>query len=170
MGKLPLPIRIGHRHRRVLHGVFLGTWLTGMLWLLFHHFLTVPGPLGPTPHPLEQWWLRLHGGFAFAMLVAVGSVLPVHARMAWQRNRNRPTGLVLQAWLAWLAATGYGLYYFSSESTETWLPPLHWLPGLALPVVLALHVRLGRRAGLPARDRHRPDPPQQKSLPATESP
>lgn len=170
MHKLPLPIRLGQRHRRILQGIFFGTWLSGTLWLLFHYFLTSPGPFGFAPHPLEKWWLRLHGAFAFAILVAAGSVLPVHARTAWQRNRNRRTGLVLQICLAWLAATGYALYYFGGESTETWLPPLHWLPGLALPVVLALHVRLGRRAGLPARYRHRPDPPQQKSLPATETP
>ncbi|MEO1767287.1 hypothetical protein [Thiobacter aerophilum] len=144
MSSVPLPIRLPRNHRRALNLVFFGVWLSGGLWLLFHHFLAVPSPFGPTPHPLEKWWLRLHGGFAFATLVVMGSVLPVHARGAWQRQRNRITGLMMQAWLVWLAATGYALYYFSSEANEAWLPLLHWIAGLALPLMLTLHVKRGR--------------------------
>lgn len=149
MPRSPLPIRFGHAHRRALYGVLLGLWLSGALWLLFHCFFFAPGEFGPTPHPLEKWWLRLHGLFAFATLVALGSVLPVHVRGAWQKRKNRATGVTLTAWVLWLAATGYALYYFATEANEAWLPVLHWAPALALPLALQYHVR--RRRARPAR-------------------
>jgi hypothetical protein len=142
--KIPLPIRFGPRHRRALYGVFLGVWLSGLFWLLFHHFLATPGEFGPAPSPLEKWWLRLHGLFAFATLVALGSVLPTHVHGAWQRKKNRVSGVLMKSSMLWLAATGYALYYFSSEANEARLPLLHWVAGLALPLLLWTHIRRGR--------------------------
>lgn len=156
MHKVPLPIRFGKPHRRVLYAVFVGLWGAGLLWLVFHYFFGVQGDFGPTPHPLEKWWLRAHGLFAFAALIALGSVLPVHARGAWERKRNRRTGVAMKFWMLWLAATGYTLYYFSSESNESWLPMLHWAAGLALPLMLVWHVRRGRSRAAP-RVAPRPD-------------
>ncbi|MHB1186809.1 hypothetical protein [Thiobacillus sp.] len=155
MTHFPQPIRLGARHKRALYAIFLALWGSGVLWLLFHYFLRVAGEFGDAAHPLEAWWLRLHGLAGFAALVAVGSVLPVHARRAWQLGRNRRTGLAMKAWLLWLAATGYALYYFVSEANEAWLPPAHWVAGLALPLAGLIHIRLGRRR--PARTSQRPD-------------
>jgi len=158
----PSPIRLGAHHKRVLYGIVLALWGSGALWLLFHYFLRVPGDFGDAAHPLEAWWLRLHGLMGFVSLVAIGSVLPIHARRAWQLNKNRRSGLiharrawqlnknrrsglVMKVWLLWLALTGYALYYFLSESNEAWLPLAHWIAGLALPLAGLLHIRLGRR-------------------------
>lgn len=137
-------IRLGPTHRRWLHGAFAGLWVSGVLWLVFHYFIQVDGPFGPRPHPLEQWWLRLHGLFVTLGLVMLGSVLVHHARRAWDKRKNRRLGAALVASLLWLAGTGYALYYFASESNAAWLPLAHWLPGLALPLVLAAHVRRAR--------------------------
>jgi len=150
----PLPIRMGTRHKRMLYSIVFALWSSGALWLLFHYFFRVPGEFGETAHPLESWWLRLHGLMAFAALVAIGSVLPIHARRAWQLNKNRRSGLVMKIGLLWLALTGYALYYFLSESNEAWLPLTHWIAGLALPLAGLLHIRLGRRRTAPARAQH----------------
>ncbi|MDH3209754.1 MAG: hypothetical protein OEL91_05175, partial [Burkholderiaceae bacterium] len=139
------PIRLGARHKLTLYAVFFALWGSGALWLLFHYFLRVPGDFGDAAHPLELWWLRLHGLMAFASLVAIGSVLPIHARQAWQLGKNRRSGLAMKAYLLLLAATGYALYYFTSEANEAWLPLSHWVAGLALPLVALIHIRLGRR-------------------------
>ena len=141
----PLPIRFGPRHKRTLYAVFLALWGSGALWLLFHYFLRVPGEFGDSAHPLESWWLRLHGLAAFASLVAIGSVLPVHARRGWQLRRNHRTGVAMKLWLLLLAATGYALYYFASEANDAWLPLTHWIAGLALPLAGLIHIRRGRR-------------------------
>lgn len=144
------PIRLGARHRRAVYASLLVLWLSGALWLLFHYFLQHPGTFGNEPHVLEPWWLRLHGLAMMVALVTAGSVAVHHAGRAWQLGKNRLVGALLTGILLWLALTGYALYYFSSDDTQAWLPWLHWLPGLALPLAVALHVRGGRR-----RRRHR---------------
>ena len=141
---LPLPIRFGNRHKRMLYAVFALLWISGALWLAFHYFLRVPSAFGDAAHPLEKWWLRLHGLMGFAALVALGSVLPIHTRRAWHLKKNRATGLATKSVFLWLAATGYALYYFTSEANEAWLPQMHWIVGLALPLMLAVHIRRGR--------------------------
>ncbi|NOT18023.1 MAG: hypothetical protein HOP20_08170 [Sulfuriferula sp.] len=142
---LPLPIRFPKPHKRVLYAAFILLWSSGALWLIFHYFMRTEGDFGMTAHPLEIWWLRLHGLMVFSMLVAVGSVLPVHVRRAWHLHKNRATGLFMSMVLLWLAMTGYALYYFSSDDNEAWLPLLHWIVGLALPLMLIVHIWRGRR-------------------------
>ena len=146
MYNLPLPIRFAKPHKRVLYGVFALLWLSGALWLGFHYFLRVPGEFGAAAHPLEIWWLRLHGLMGFAMLVVIGSVLPIHTRRAWHLHKNRSTGFLMQSILLWLSLTGYALYYFAADASAVWLPLLHWVVGLALPLMLVLHIRRGRAA------------------------
>lgn len=138
-------IRLGARHKRLFYAVFALAWTSGALWLLFHYFLGRQGDFGPEAHPLEAWWLRLHGLAAMLALIALGSVLPHHVKLAWSRGKNRRTGLPTLALAAWLAATGYALYYFSSDANAAWLPLLHWVAGLALPFVLSLHILAGRQ-------------------------
>lgn len=139
------PIRFSRAHRRWLTGVFSLLWGSGTLWLVFHYFQAVDGEFGPRPHALEKWWLRLHGLMAFAALFAVGTVLQAHALRAWPLRKNRITGLSMKGALAWLAVTGYALYYFADPETRPWLPWLHWVAGLGLPAFIALHVLRGRR-------------------------
>ncbi len=139
-----LQIRFSPDHKRALYGVFLMLWASGVLWIGFHYFLRVQSEFGVQAHPLENWWLRLHGLMAFAALIVLGSVLPVHARRAWQLKKNRRSGLSMKIVFFWLAATGYALYYFASEANENWLPLLHWIVGLALPLLLIFHIRRGR--------------------------
>lgn len=138
------PIRFARPHKYALYAVIALLWLSGAGWLVFHYFLQVTGEFGVTPHPLEIWWLRLHGLTGFAVLVAIGSVLPVHARRAWHLKKNRVSGLAMELLLLWLALTGYALYYFSSDDNAAWLPLLHWIVGLTLPLMLALHIWRGR--------------------------
>ena len=147
---LPIPLRLLPRQKKALYLSLGALWLSGALWLLYHYFLAVNGPFGPMPNPLEQWWLRLHGLSLLIALLAVGSVLPHHAHRAWTLKRNRLLGLGLLSVLAWLALTGYALYYFATDSNQRWLPLLHWVPGLALPLLLLMHVVQGRKRATPA--------------------
>ena len=169
------PIRLGARHRRVVYAGLFVLWLSGALWLLFHYFLQRPGAFGNEPHGLETWWLRLHGLVTMVVLVTAGSVLVHHARRAWQLGKNRLVGALLSGILLWLALSGYALYYFSSDDNQAWLPMLHWLPGLILPLALVLHVRHGQRrhhcrsagSSPPAQVRHSPARP--RALPQANS-
>lgn len=141
----PPIIRLSPAHKRLAYAVFALVWTSGALWLAFHYFLGVDGDFGPEPHPLEKWWLRLHGLAVMLALVAVGSLATNHMRLAWSRGKNRTTGLPMLLLTGWLAATGYALYYFSSDANAAWLPLLHWIAGLAAPLALVAHIVSGRR-------------------------
>lgn len=138
-------IRLGTRHKKMLHSGLILLWASGALWLVFHYFLQAEGDFGPQPHSLEIWWLRLHGLAAMLALMLLGSLLPSHVKLAWTRRKNRHTGLPMLAAWGWLAATGYALYYFSSDANAAWLPLLHWGVGLMLPAMLFIHLKQARK-------------------------
>jgi hypothetical protein len=162
----PPIIRLGSRHKRLAYAAFALLWASGALWLLFHYFLRTEGDFGPEAHPLEAWWLRLHGLMAMLALVAIGSLATDHMRLAWSRRKNLRTGLPMLALTAWLAGTGYALYYFSSDDNAAWLPLLHWAAGLALPGWLYVHVFAGRLRRPRAASHHQRVPPRHVAHPA----
>ena len=150
-------IRLGPRHKKLLYAGFALLWASGALWLAFHYLLRIEGDFGPESHSLEAWWLRLHGLMAMAALVLGGSLAPNHMRLAWNRCKNLRSGVPMLALTVWLAASGYALYYFSTDDNAAWLPLLHWIAGLALPVILVMHIRIGRRrAPRTAKRAHQP--------------
>jgi hypothetical protein len=120
--------------------------VSGALWLLFHYFLRVHGQFGEAPHPLESWWLRLHGAAAMLVLVVLGSLLPVHVRRGWHQRRNLLAGTILGAIGLLLIASGYALYYFGGEELRPWISAFHWVVGLSALPLLMWHISRGRRA------------------------
>jgi hypothetical protein len=106
--------------------------------------LRIEGELGPAPHPLESWALRVHGGAAMLALVVAGSLLPIHVRRAWHQRRNLLPGILLAGVLLLLTATGYALYYFGGEQARALISVLHWGVGLGAPALLLWHIASGR--------------------------
>ena len=143
-----MSIRLGARHKALIYGVTITLAVTGVSWLVPHFFLASKGDFRAGHHPVEPWALRLHGAAAMGFLVGLGSVLPVHARRAWQVRRNVRTGVSMLAAIVALIATGYALYYASSEELRPWISTIHWCVGLALLPVLILHDRSGRNASV----------------------
>ena len=137
-------LRLGGWHQTYLYAVGAILTLSGALWLWFHYFVRVDGDFGPTLHPLEPWWLRIHGLSAAAFMIGFGSVLPGHVRRAWSAARNRVTGTVFFGVMLILTLSGYLLYYVGAESVREVMSIVHWAVGLALPLLAALHVWRGR--------------------------
>jgi cation transport ATPase len=142
----PSGIRLSPRHERWVLGISIALLISGVLWLAFHYMLTVPGEFGESRHPLEAWWLRLHGAAAMAFLVAWGTLLPIHIRRAWQLRRNYRTGVVMFSVVTVLVTTGYGLYYASGENLRLWMSVIHWGIGITAMPALILHVLIGKRS------------------------
>lgn len=142
----PFGLGVPHRRKHALYLVFGAAFATGILWLVFHYFLQRAGEFGNEPHPLEQWWLRLHGASAFAMLWFTGVLWGTHARPALAQPRWRTSGIAIVASLALLAASGYLLYYASDETFRDLVRLLHWLIGLSLALPLLIHIVGVRRA------------------------
>lgn len=149
-------VRLGHWHRRALYASLALVAASGALWLLFHSFVRVATQWGEGPHPLESWWLRLHGLAAMLTLLALGSLLTTHAARAWRAGRNRASGSALGAALVLLTGTGYALYYFGGEQSRPVLSLVHWVFGGVAVVLIVAHVALGRGLTVPRR-RGRPN-------------
>ncbi|WP_266170064.1 hypothetical protein [Dyella subtropica] len=139
------PLRLSRRRRHMVYAIGWTLWLSGVLWLLFHYALMRKGEFGDTPHPLEPWWLRLHAAMAFATLWSFGLVWGVHIVAGWRTRRQRLSGGFSVALLVWLSATGYLLYYLTDDHWRGISAVAHWATGLAMPVLLAIHIMLGRR-------------------------
>jgi len=138
-------MRLSTAHRRWIYWSGAALLTTGGLWLLFHYFARTQGQFGETAHPLEVWWLRLHGGCAMLVLVVIGSLLPVHVRRGWHLRKNLLAGWVLGMLALLLIASGYALYYVGNETTRPWISAFHWMLGLGAPLVLTWHVWRGQR-------------------------
>lgn len=144
--------------RRLVNAIGLGVWASGVLWLVFHTFLQVKGEFGLGPHPLEPWWLKLHGAFAFAALWTFGILWGVHVGQGWAQGRRRWSGSVLFGVLLALIVTGYLLYYAGSDEARAAVSIAHWAIGLPiLPLYLA-HRLVRRRGRAPARLEAKPGP------------
>lgn len=133
-------------HRRLLYVIGAGSWLSGGLWLLFHYFLVRQNEFGPAPHPLQSWWLKIHGAFAFAALWIFGLIWAVHISKALPRRARKRSGILLLSVILVLVVTGYLLYYVASDAVRPAISVVHWSVGLGSPVFLVLHRARGRRA------------------------
>ena len=89
--------------------------------------------------------MKIHGAAAMAVLVLVGMLLSGHVRFAWRARRNRANGSLFLGVFAVLTVTGYGLYYAGGEMLREWTSWIHLVVGLALPILLLIHIFLGRR-------------------------
>ncbi|MCH8619577.1 DUF4405 domain-containing protein [Undibacterium sp. TS12] len=132
-------------HRYALYGMVAALFASGLAWLLAHFFLRVAGEFGESNHPLEHWSMQLHGALILPLSFLAGGLLFQHMRRAHRAGRNRNSGWSMIALLLWLALTGYALYYFASETLRPYWSLVHWVAGCALPLLLWLHIRLGRR-------------------------
>jgi hypothetical protein len=138
------PRTISRSRRWALYIVGTGVWLTGGLWLLFHYFLVKHGEFGPETNPLEPWWLKLHGAFAFAAVWIFGLLWGVHITKLWHQKHRRRSGVMLTGVFALLILSGYLLYYVGDDRVRPVISALHWGIGLGCPVFFAWH-RVKRR-------------------------
>lgn len=138
--------RFGRSRRWALYLIGIGVWLSGGLWLLFHYFFLEQGEFGPKIHPLEPWWLKLHGAFGFAAIWIFGLLWGVHVSRAWPDLRRRWSGGLMTGIFAWLILSGYLLYYVSNENARSIVSVVHWGIGLVSPICFGFHrLRFGKR-------------------------
>ena len=131
--------RLSRRQRLATYVGLTAAWSTGALWLLFHYFLQRQGEFALEPHPLEHWWLRLHGLCAFALLWFGGVLWALHVRHGLGRFQRRRSGLVIAFAFCALAASGYLLYYADEGAARDVIGVLHWAFGLSLIVPVFIH-------------------------------
>jgi hypothetical protein len=139
-------MRLSQTHERWVYGIGAVLFLSGLGWLIAHYFFAPASEFGETAvAPSEPWWLRVHGGAAMVFLIALGSLLPGHIKLAWKFRQNLGSGFLMLGIAGVLILTGYGLYYAGGEETRPWISLIHWAVGIAAGGGLLLHVQLGKR-------------------------
>jgi hypothetical protein len=128
--------------RYFLYTVLTLVFLSGVAWAYWNYFIASPGDFEMSA---KAWAMKVHGGAAMAVLVLIGMLLNVHVRFAWHARRNRANGSVFLSAFAVLTITGYGLYYAGGERLRSWTSWIHLAIGLVLPILLLIHILLGRK-------------------------
>jgi hypothetical protein len=138
----PDSIRLKRPQRYFLYVVLALVFLSGVAWAYWNYFVASRGDFEMSA---KAWAMKIHGGAAMAVLVLVGMLLNVHVRFAWRAGRNRINGSVFLSALAVLTISGYGLYYAGGERLRAWTSWIHLAVGLILPILLLIHILLGRK-------------------------
>jgi hypothetical protein len=118
--------------------------LTGIAWLIFDTWVRVQGDFGPEHHPAERLVLIVHAVGAYAFLLVVGAMIPVHIPLGWHQRRNLVSGTTLVTICGLLGLTALGLYYVGDDIVRSWTSLIHWIVGLAALPALLVHVTRGR--------------------------
>jgi cytochrome bd-type quinol oxidase subunit 2 len=137
----PDSIRLKRLQRYLLYTVLTLLFLSGVAWAYWNYLRSA----GDFETSAKAWTLKIHGAAAMAILVLVGMLLTGHVRFAWRARRNRANGSIFLSAFAVLTITGYGLYYAGGESLRAWTSWIHLAFGLALPILLLIHIFQGRR-------------------------
>lgn len=137
-------ITLSRRHEWFAYLVSFAVFGTGAAWAFCHFFARPPNEFG-VASPAESWLLKAHGAAAMATLLLLGTLLPLHVKFAWRAGRNLRSGLTLLSIFGFLVLTGYGLYYAGGERLRALTSAAHLWVGLALPVLLGIHVWWGKR-------------------------
>jgi cation transport ATPase len=165
-------IRLKLLQRYFLYAVLALLFLSGVAWAYWNYLAVLPGDFETSE---KTWAMKIHGAAAMAILVLIGMLLSGHVRFAWRAGRNRANGSVFLSALAALTITGYGLYYAGGERLRAWTSWIHVAIGLALPILLLIHIFMGRRTRRSGRSRTRsrlasPGAADRRPKPMTTSP
>jgi hypothetical protein len=138
----PDSIRLKRSRRYFLYAVLALLFFSGVAWAYWSDLVSSPGDFEINA---KAWAMKIHGAAAMAILVLVGMLLTGHVRFAWRARRNRGNGSLFLGTFGILTITGYGLYYAGGENLRAWTSWIHLAVGLALPLLLTLHIWFGKR-------------------------
>jgi len=155
-------IRLKPVHRGLLYVVLALLFFTGAIWAYWNYLVAQPSDLVTSA---RTWAMKIHGAAAMVILLLIGTLLTGHVKFAWRARRNRGSGVFLLFIFGILTISGYMLYYAGGEKLRAWTSWIHLAVGLALPILLVIHILLGkktRRLELPSE--HRRQLPLKNSL------
>jgi hypothetical protein len=116
---------------------------SGAGWLIADQMKETPGD--EIWQESASYLLMVHGAAAMVALMLLGALFPLHIGRAWRAKKNRVTGTVIAASNGVLIVTAFGLYYLGSDAIRPWASDIHIAFGLALPLLLLVHVKTGRK-------------------------
>jgi len=125
------------------YAAFALLFATGAVWLVADQLKDSPD--GELWQATAANMLMVHGGAAMLTLLLLGALFPIHMARAWRGGLNQISGSIMVVCNALLILSAFGLYYLGAETLRPWASDLHIATGFALPVLIAVHIWLGRR-------------------------
>jgi hypothetical protein len=132
-------LKLTRAYRLSIYTIAWGTWLTGVLWVIYHYFMRVKGQFGFKENPLEEWWLIGHGAFAVGATFLFGYLWRPHIVAGWYLHWRRWSGGSLAGTTIFLILTGYALYYIGGPEWLNWTSIVHWAVGIAAIALFFVH-------------------------------
>jgi hypothetical protein len=139
------PTKLPRWQELAVYSSFALLLLSGVAWLILDRWVRIDGEFGPEHHPAEHVSLILHAIGAYAFLLILGAMIPVHIPLGWNLRRNRASGAALLAMSALLSLTALGLYYIGEDALRSSTSLIHWVVGLLAVPALFIHVMRNRR-------------------------
>jgi hypothetical protein len=136
-------LRLEPSFRFGIYAAFAALFLTGAGWLVADWQKGISSD--EIWQQIAAYLLMLHGGGAMVTLLLLGALIPLHVLRAWRSRKNRVSGSVMVTLNAVLIVTAFGLYYLGSETLRPWMSWIHIAAGFSLPLLIAVHIFLGRR-------------------------
>lgn len=153
-------IQLNRAHRYCLYIVLALLFLSAVAWTYWNYLVAHSGDFEASA---KTWAMKIHGAAAMAILVLIGTLLTGHVKLAWRARRNRGNGALLLGVFGLLTITGYGLYYAGGEELRAWTSWIHLIVGLSVPLLIALHLVLGKKTRPSATPRKRHHSPRATS-------
>jgi hypothetical protein len=139
---MPSALRLDDRFRYGLYAAFTILFVSGAVWLIGN--ARMDSPNGDFWQDVSAKMLAIHGGMAMLALILLGALIPIHIQRAWRGRLNRLTGIAMVTVNAVLVVTAFGLYYAGSDTLRGWISDIHIAVGLGFPVVILVHIVIGR--------------------------
>jgi hypothetical protein len=136
-------LQLDRRLRWSLYAAFALLFATGAVWLVADQLKDSTD--GEIWQATAANMLMIHGGAAMLTLLLLGTLFPIHIARAWRGRLNRISGSIMVVCNAMLILTAFGLYYLGAETLRPWASDVHIAAGFVLPVLIVVHIWLGRR-------------------------
>ena len=117
-------------------------WVSGVLFYALDKWFISEGDYGPVKHSWQYPTLQVHAAVSFFIIIGFGHMLGAHIPRMWRLKHKYKTGVALIIFLVFLILTTYGLYYIAHPYAREVIANMHFIMGLALPAILAIHIFL----------------------------
>jgi len=134
-------MRVPLRRRWMIYLSFAVLVATGAVWLAVHWSRASD----ELPSRLEPISMKIHGAAAMFALFVFGTMFYAHMLRGWRAHHNRISGGLLSVACALLVLSGWGLYYLEADALRAFTDLAHSVIGVALPILLWIHIVRGRR-------------------------
>ena len=125
--------------KKPLYVITLVMMISGLIWLYFDYFVEIETEFGPSHHPAQKWFLKIHGIGSAVFLFIFGMTYVVHIQKTLKDAERRKTGWMNLTFWTLMIASGYSLLYLASDEVREYMSLFHWILGILSVVILFVH-------------------------------